>query len=339
MVTATCMDNEEAILLKILGYTESEIRIAAFKRLTKIYKTKIESHKIYSFLESISEFNVEQLNKILEYLFEFVVHDNIYNHRVSAIKSNNKIMESFLRFLDTPSLQSNLLLILYVILCCNNLEDSSFNINNRIEIETFKTENDKVVFSNPISYSSDADFNLKNWLDPMINVFCNSESQYLENLSYKIIMKLLYLGDLPSNNSLRHLKSKLNSEQIEILQDIITVRNYSVDDYIKDLESHNFSRIETHINEHYFIRNSNLSKAKVLSLVEILTKIINQTKNTDILIIILSNLHLIIHSNEKYFIQIANDKLLQPLLELLEEENEDIKYHSMQICKYIVRAK
>lgn len=244
---------EERRLLSILLNNTYVHKVAAFTRLVRIYKQEPEDPIIYQFLENFEYSNDDRTNILLDSIYNFLVSDGssrrnvtIWNDRIDKIYKNEKIMEKLIKVCRLDSIQTNLFVLLSIILgsntcksewlasiiktfCCTNRfiilrltsKIIAFSLEKKVEVNL----NTLIMLKNRVmeyevllskeEYRFVDDMTLKN-IQRLTNIFkrqCLSFESYLGYLKEERIDKIILFANTIFLSSIR---DDLDKKVIEI---------------------------------------------------------------------------------------------------------------------------
>lgn len=169
---------EEKKLLNVLSNSNYVHKVGAFIRLVRIYKREPENSSIYNFLENFEYSNDDRTNILLDAIYNFLISEGsaqrgiqVWDSRIEQIYKNDKIMNNLIKICRLDSVQTNLFVLLSVLLGSN----------------TCKPE----------------------WLESIIDAFCCTNRFIILRLSSKIIAFSLEKNVNVDLNSLIMLRNRV----------------------------------------------------------------------------------------------------------------------------------
>lgn len=324
--------HEEEKLLKILMCTNSDIRVAAFKRLVIIYKSRPESDQIYCFIEELNNFEPEQKSIILDYVFEFILEIKIIDVRVNKILSNSRIMNNLLSFMDEPLLHHSLVLVLSVVfdtLFLGKIRQQAIDCNNLT-----KTRNIALT-----EQSLFDEHHMFKWANKLINVVLITDNRFVQERCFKLVFLFIEYGFWPSMVEIRRFRSivELGCLDGSIGYNILPVSGrYTFQDYLEDLKHPNFENIERTMAKTFIAENVDQFLIYFVELKQLYKESLVSAQNTNTLRFLLEQILLLIQIKQVFAIHLGSNDFVEIFLELIEIDNEDTQYLLTNILNSIM---
>jgi len=167
-------NGEEEKLLSILKTNSSYLQMPALRKLIRIYKKKPEDTFIYNFLENHNYNDHESTNFVLECLFDFFDQRISHQSRAEKIYNNEKIMENLTSLIKSSYAQTNALIVLV-----------------------------QILQGRPCKVQ---------WIEDIVEVFCATKRNIIENLTGKIIVRLMKSNYSFSYDMLNLIQRKLDRQ-------------------------------------------------------------------------------------------------------------------------------